>query len=108
MPVPQVPEALSQGVIDGAVVPWEVVPAIRLQEMVRNHTEIPGTPDALYRHLHPGDEQARSYDGLPADLKRVLDANSGAGRRRDGRQGRGTSTGPVVEADGAPPRQRDH
>ncbi len=56
MPVPQVPEAMSQGVIDGAVVPWEVVPSIRLQEMARYHIGIPGSPTLLFRLLHPGDE----------------------------------------------------
>jgi TRAP-type C4-dicarboxylate transport system substrate-binding protein len=40
MPVPQIPEAVSQGVIDGAVVPWEVVPALRLHEMLKFHTEV--------------------------------------------------------------------
>ncbi|MCW1938406.1 hypothetical protein OMD46_22440 [Pseudomonas sp. MDMC_285] len=29
MPVPQVPEALSKGVVDGAVLPWDVVPALK-------------------------------------------------------------------------------
>ena len=32
MPVPQVSEALSKGVIDGAVVPYEVVPSVKIQE----------------------------------------------------------------------------
>jgi TRAP-type C4-dicarboxylate transport system substrate-binding protein len=76
MPVPQVPEALSQGVIDGAVVPWEVVPALRLQEMVRHHTEIPGSP-TLYTATFILAMNKPKYEGLPADLKRVLDANSG-------------------------------
>ena len=40
LPVPQVPESLAQRVIDGAVVPWEVVPAVRLQELVRFLTPI--------------------------------------------------------------------
>ena len=44
MPVPQVPEALAQRVIDGAVIPWEVIPALKVNELVRNHTEIPGSP----------------------------------------------------------------
>ena len=76
MPVPQVPEALSQGVIDGAVVPWEVVPSLRLQEMVRHHTEIPGSP-ALYTATFILAMNKPKYESLPADLKRVLDANSG-------------------------------
>lgn len=96
MPIPQVPEALSQGAIDGAVVPWEVVPSIRLQELVRNHTEIPGSP-TLYIATFVLAMNKAKYEGLPADLKRVLDANSGlvaaemAGKVWD-------EQGPVVEA----------
>ncbi len=76
MPVPQVPEALSQGVIDGAVVPWEVVPALRLQEMVRFHTEIPGNPTLYIATFILAMNKAK-YEGLPAELRQVLDANSG-------------------------------
>ena len=76
MPVPQVPEALSQGVIDGAVVPWEVVPAIRLHELVRNHTEIPGSPTLYTTSFILAMNKAR-YAALPDDLRRVIDANSG-------------------------------
>ncbi len=75
MPVPAVPEALSKGVIDGAVIPWEVVPALKVQELVNNHTEFPGV--ALYTTafifaMNPG-----AYEALPADLQAVIDANSG-------------------------------
>jgi TRAP-type transport system periplasmic protein len=76
MPVPQVPEALSQGVIDGAVVPWEIVPSIRIHEMVRNHVGIPGSPTLYSASFILAMNKAR-YDGLAPDLKRVLDANSG-------------------------------
>ena len=76
MPVPQVPEALAQGVIDGAVVPWEVVPSIRLQEMARYHIGIPGSPTFYSASMILALNPAR-YQALPADLKRVLDANSG-------------------------------
>lgn len=30
MPIPQVPESLAQRVIDGCVIPWEVVPAVKV------------------------------------------------------------------------------
>jgi len=76
MPVPQVPEAMAQGVIDGAVVPWEVVPSIRLQEMARFHTGIPGSPTFYSASMILAMNPAR-YQGLPDELKRVLDANSG-------------------------------
>ena len=76
MPVPQIPEALTQGVIDGAVVPWEVVPSIRLHEMVKNHTEITGSP-TLYIATFVLAMNKPKYEGLPADLRAVIDANSG-------------------------------
>ena len=76
MPVSQVPDALSQGVIDGAVVPWEVVPALRLQEMVKNHTEVPGSPTLYIATFILGMNKAK-YQSLPEDLRKVLDANSG-------------------------------
>lgn len=76
LPVPQVPEAMSSGVIDGAVVPWEVVPSIRLQEMVRNHTEFPGSPTFYTASFVLAMNKAK-HESLPAELKRVLDANSG-------------------------------
>ena len=76
MPVPQVPEAVSQGVIDGAVVPWEVIPSLRLHEMLKFHTEIPGSP-TLYTTTFILAMNRAKYEGLPEELRRVLDANSG-------------------------------
>ena len=75
MPVPAVPEALSRGVIDGAVIPWEVVPALKVQELVSNHTEFPGA--ALYTTAFIMAMNQDAYDALPADLQAVIDANSG-------------------------------
>ena len=76
MPVPQVPESLAQKVIDGAVVPWEVVPAIKLHELVKFHTEITGTPAFYAASFFLAMNKAK-YDGLPAELKAVIDKNSG-------------------------------
>lgn len=76
MPIPQVPESLAQRVIDGCVVPWEVVPAIKVQELVKYHTEIPGSP-TLYTASFILAMNKAKYAALPADLRRVIDANSG-------------------------------
>jgi TRAP-type C4-dicarboxylate transport system substrate-binding protein len=76
LPVPQVPEAVSQRVIDGAVVPWEVVPSIRLAELVRFHTEIVGSP-TLYTATFILAMNKAKYEAMPAELRQVLDANSG-------------------------------
>ncbi len=76
MPIPQVPESLAQRVIDGCVVPWEVVPSIKVQELVKFHTEIPGSP-TLYTATFILAMNKAKYAALPADLKAVIDKNSG-------------------------------
>jgi TRAP-type C4-dicarboxylate transport system substrate-binding protein len=81
MPIPQVPESLAQRVIDGTVIPWEVVPAIRVHELVRFHTEIPGSP-TFYTATFVLAMNKAKYDGLPADLKQIIDANSGMSAAR--------------------------
>lgn len=76
MPVPQVPESLAQGVIDGAVIPWEVVPSIKVHELVQYHTEIPGSPTLYTATFMLAMNRAR-YEGLPDDLRKVVDEQSG-------------------------------
>jgi TRAP-type transport system periplasmic protein len=77
MPVPQVAESLAQKVIDGAVIPWEVVPAVRVHELVKFHTAIPGTPTLYTASFFLAMNKAK-YDGLPGELRQIVDRNSGA------------------------------
>src|SRR3546814_5721707 len=42
MPVPAMPEALSKGVIDGTVIPWEVTTPLKVAELVDSHTDFAG------------------------------------------------------------------
>lgn len=76
MPVPAVTEALSKGVIDGCVIPWEVTTSLKVQELVGNHTEF-GGDHALYTAAFVLAMNKARYEGLPDDLKKVLDDNSG-------------------------------
>jgi TRAP-type transport system periplasmic protein len=77
MPVPQVGDALSKGVIDGAVVPYEVVPSVKIQELVKFHSETDPAQPAFYTSTFIFAMNRARYDSLPADLKKVIDANSG-------------------------------
>ncbi|NCZ30583.1 MAG: C4-dicarboxylate ABC transporter, partial [Betaproteobacteria bacterium] len=77
MPVPQVGDALSKGVIDGAVVPYEVVPAVKIQELVKYHTETDPAEPAFYTSTFIFAMNRAKYDALPPDLKKVIDQNSG-------------------------------
>jgi TRAP-type C4-dicarboxylate transport system substrate-binding protein len=77
MPVPQVPEALSKGVIDGAVIPYEVAPGLKVNELVKYTAETDRSYNALYTTVFLVAMNKRKYDEMPADLKKVIDANSG-------------------------------
>jgi len=77
MPLPQVPEALSKGVIDGAMVPWEGVPAIKLQEIAKYHLETPPGAPKFSNTIFVMAMNPDKYDSLPPDLKKVIDDNSG-------------------------------
>ena len=79
MPVPQVGDALSKGVIDGAVVPYEVVPTVKIQELVKFHSETDPAEAAFYTSTFIFAMNKAKYDSLPADLKKVIDDNSGQG-----------------------------
>jgi TRAP-type C4-dicarboxylate transport system substrate-binding protein len=76
MPVPAIPEALSKGVIDGTVIPWEVTPSLKISELVKNHTEFSGDR-ALYPSTFVLAMNQAKYDSLPDDLKKVIDDNTG-------------------------------
>ncbi|WP_290868030.1 TRAP transporter substrate-binding protein [Aquabacterium sp.] len=78
MPVPAVGEAMSKGVIDGALVPYEVVPSVKIQEIAKFHSETDPAEPAIYTSTFMFAMNKARYDALPADLKKVLDANSGA------------------------------
>ncbi|WP_209504351.1 TRAP transporter substrate-binding protein [Ruegeria sp. HKCCSP335] len=76
MPVPAVPEALSKGVIDATVIPWEVTGALKVNELVGNHTTF--GDDTLYTTTFIFAMNKDRWDALPDDLKAIIDANSGA------------------------------
>lgn len=72
MPLPQAAEALSKGVIDGVMIPWEVVPAVKFDEVTKFHTEAaPGEPQMSNTVFLFGMNPAK-YDALPPELKKLL------------------------------------
>jgi TRAP-type C4-dicarboxylate transport system substrate-binding protein len=77
MPLPQIPDALSKGTIEGCVIPWEVVPSVKVHELTKFHTEFPATGPALYTTTFVMAMNKPKYESLSPDLKKVIDANSG-------------------------------
>jgi len=88
MPVPAFPEALSRGVVNGGVITWEQAPSLRLDELTDSHTDVAGDR-SLYNLYFLWAMNRDVYEGLPEDLRAVIDANSGlmasawAGRAHD-------------------------
>lgn len=77
MPLPQIPDALSKGTIQGCVIPWEVVPAVKVQELTKFSAEFDPAGGSLYTTTFVTAMNKAKYDSLAPDLKKVIDANSG-------------------------------
>lgn len=88
MPVPQFPESLALGVVDGGVITYEQAPSLKLDELTDSHTDVAGDK-SLYNLFFIWAMNKDKYESLPDDLKAVIDANSGemasawAGRAHD-------------------------
>lgn len=75
LPVPALPQAMAKGVVDGALTTYEIVPALKLQDLDKHVTELPqgqrfGTAVFMFAM------NKQRYEELPAELKAVIDANS--------------------------------
>jgi TRAP-type C4-dicarboxylate transport system substrate-binding protein len=76
MPAPAVAEAITRGVVDGAVLPYEVTVSLRVHELTNSHTELVGER-GLYTAVFLFLMNKERYEALPDDLKSVMDANAG-------------------------------
>jgi len=77
MPVTQVPEALTKGVIDGTLLPYEVMPAFKVDELTRYHSEPGPDQPKIYTSVFVLAMNKARYASLPADLRKIIDQNSG-------------------------------
>jgi TRAP-type C4-dicarboxylate transport system substrate-binding protein len=77
MPLPQIPDSLSKGVIDGAVIPWEVVPSVKVHELAKFHSQFDPAGGALYTTTFVMAMNKAKYASLPPDLKAIIDRHSG-------------------------------
>jgi TRAP-type transport system periplasmic protein len=75
MPFPQLPLAITQHIIDGCVDPWHVVPPLKLNDLLKTHTDFSDSSLSTTTFVLAMNKAA--YERLPRDLKTVLDNNSG-------------------------------
>ncbi|MDH4326522.1 MAG: TRAP transporter substrate-binding protein, partial [Betaproteobacteria bacterium] len=76
MPVPDLPQALSKKVVDGAFIPWEIIPPLKIQDVTKFQIEGPNRVRFGTTTFQVSMNQAR-WDKLPADVQRAFTANSG-------------------------------
>jgi TRAP-type C4-dicarboxylate transport system substrate-binding protein len=89
MPAPRIYESMQRGTIDGYMLPWEAVKGFRAYEVSDHHTEF-----GFYSLAFVLTMNKAKYDGLPVDLKRVIDDNTGM--KWALRAGQGFDKGDVV------------
>jgi TRAP-type transport system periplasmic protein len=76
MPSAQLPLAITQHVVDGCIDPWHLMPALKLGDLLKTHTEFADV--SFSSRTYALVMNKASYDRLPRDLKAVIDANSGS------------------------------
>jgi TRAP-type C4-dicarboxylate transport system substrate-binding protein len=72
IPITETYTALERGVVDGTVVPWEGVVVFKLDDLLKY-----STPTNFYTMTMMVVMNKRKWDSLPADVKKVINENSG-------------------------------
>jgi TRAP-type C4-dicarboxylate transport system substrate-binding protein len=81
MPVPALPQALQKKVVDGALVPWEIIPPLKLQEVTKYQIE--GAKKVRFgTTTFQVSMNKNSWAKLPPDVQKAFEANNGEARWR--------------------------
>ncbi len=82
-PVSRTPELLSKGVVDAALLPFEVVQAVKVDELVDYHVTLDDPrSDRFNTQVFVIAMNRARYESLPADLQAVIDAHAGEATAR--------------------------
>jgi len=81
MPVPALPQALSKKVVDGALIPWEIIPPLKLQDVTKVQVEGPNRVRFGTTTFQVSMNKA-TWAKLPPDVQKAFDANNGEARWR--------------------------
>lgn len=76
MPVPALPQALSKGTVDGALIPFEIVPPLNVHQLTDYSVEGAGG-NRFGTSVFLFAMNKERYESLPEDLQQVIDDNSG-------------------------------
>jgi len=76
MPVPELPPALQKGVVDGAFIPWEIIPPLKIHEQTEYQIE-GADMERFGTTTFQVSMNADRWAGLPADIQKAFKDASG-------------------------------
>jgi TRAP-type C4-dicarboxylate transport system substrate-binding protein len=75
--LPELAPMLSKGTVTGSLLTYEIAPAVKMQDLVDHFTTFHGPQPRLGTTVFMLLMNKQKYESLPANLKKVIDANSG-------------------------------
>ena len=81
MPVPALPQALQKKVVDGALIPWEIIPPLKLQDVTKVQVEGPNK-ERFGTTTFQVSMNKNTWAKLPPDVQKAFEANNGEARWR--------------------------
>jgi TRAP-type C4-dicarboxylate transport system substrate-binding protein len=77
LPLPELVPMLSKGTVNGSILPYEIAPAVKMQDLTDHFTTLAPPQPRLSTAIFTFLMNKKKYESLPPDLKKVIDDNSG-------------------------------
>jgi TRAP-type C4-dicarboxylate transport system substrate-binding protein len=77
LPLPELVPMLSKGTVSGSILPYEIAPAVKMQDLTDHFTTLAPPQPRLSTAIFSFLMYKKTYENLPPDLKKVIDNNSG-------------------------------
>jgi TRAP-type transport system periplasmic protein len=75
--LPELAPMLSKGTVSGSILPYEIAPAVKMQDLTEYFTTLAPPQPRLSTAIFTFLMNKQKYESLPPDLKKVIDDNSG-------------------------------
>ncbi len=75
--LPELAPMLSKGTVTGSILPYEIAPAVKMQDLTDYFTTLAPPQPRLSTAIFTFLMNKNKYESLPPDLKKVIDDNSG-------------------------------
>jgi len=77
LPLPELVPMMNKGTVNGAILTYEIAPAVKMQELANYFTTLSGEQPRMSTTVFAFLMNKAKYNSLPPDLKKVIDDNSG-------------------------------